>query len=239
MEVVLSGALLKTWNLADIISAAMVAGGDDPSQFVYPASTDWFHNNAVTYNRADDSLILSSRENFVICIDYETGAIKWILGDKTKKWFQFPSLAQFALTMTPGSLPPIGQHATSITFDQDLLLYDDGFASSFQQPPGVNRTYSSPRKHQLNLNDVSGGGDPGTATVVWNYEQDKSIYSPICSSGYEDAPKNYLIDHACTDGSFITGSGLAQLLGLDAAGNQIFYYQYPTIFCNTAYNSLP
>jgi hypothetical protein len=29
--------------------------GDDPSQFVYPTPTDWFHNNGVTYNRADDS----------------------------------------------------------------------------------------------------------------------------------------------------------------------------------------
>jgi arylsulfate sulfotransferase len=240
MEVDTSGTLLKTWNLADIISAAMIAGGDDPSQFVYPTPTDWFHNNAVTYNRADDSLILSSRENFAICLDYETGAIKWILGDETKKWFQFPSLAQFALTVTPGGLPPIGQHALSITFDQDLLLYDDGFASSFQQPPGENRTYSSPRKYQLKLTEpINAGDDPGTATEVWNYEQGQSIYSPICSSVYEDAPLNYLIDHAFANGSFITGSGLAQLLGLDAAGSQIFYYQYPTLFCNTAYNSLP
>ncbi len=31
----------------------------------------------------------------------------------------------------------------------------------------------------------------------------------------------------------------AQLLGLDAAGEKIFYYQYPTVGCNTAYNSIP
>src|SRR5213075_1304872 len=31
----------------------------------------------------------------------------------------------------------------------------------------------------------------------------------------------------------------AQFLGLDAAGERIFYYQYPTRGCNTAYNSLP
>ena len=90
----------------------MRAGGDDPSQFVYPAPNDWFHNNSVAYNRADDSLIVSSRENFLICLDYETGAIKWILGDPTKKWHQFPSLRRYALTLAPGSLPPIGQHAT-------------------------------------------------------------------------------------------------------------------------------
>ena len=62
MEVNLSGTLLKTWNLADIIRAAMIAGGDDPTQFVFSTPTDWFHSNAATYNRADDSLIVSSRE---------------------------------------------------------------------------------------------------------------------------------------------------------------------------------
>ena len=79
------GRVLKRFELADIISDAMIAGGDDPRQFVYSAPTDWFHNNGATYNRADDSLIISSRENFVIALDYKTSRIKWILGDKTKK----------------------------------------------------------------------------------------------------------------------------------------------------------
>jgi arylsulfate sulfotransferase len=47
-EVDFSGALLRTWNIASIIRAAMIAGGDDPSQFVFPTPNDWFHNNAVT-----------------------------------------------------------------------------------------------------------------------------------------------------------------------------------------------
>src|SRR5438105_4342575 len=230
MEVSLSGTLLKTWNLAAIIRAAMIAGGDDPTQFVFSTPTDWFHSNAATYNRADDSLIVSSRENFVICLDYKTGAIKWILGDETKKWFQFPSLAKFALTVT--GLPPIGQHATSITYDQDLLLFDDGLNSSFQVPKGVERGFSSPRKYQLNLNAK-------TATGVWHYEQNQSIFSAICSSVYEDAPLNYLIDYAWANGSFLTGAAVAEILGLDAAGNRIFYYQYATLFCNTAYNAQP
>ena len=238
MEVDLSGAVLKTWNMADIISAAMTAGGDDPSQFVYPSPTDWFHNNAVTYDAGDDSLIVSSRENFVIALDYSTGAIKWILGDTTKKWFQFPSLAQYALTTATGSLPPIGQHALSIAFDQDLLLFDDGFFSNFQMPPGINRTYSSPRKYQLDLTGSVSSGGPGTATEVWNYEQNQTVYSPICSSVYEDAPLNYLIDYAFV-GGFTSMTPYAQLLGLDAAGNTVFYYQYSTNFCDTAYNSLP
>ena len=149
VEVDASGRVLKTWNMADIISAAMRAGGDDPSQFVHPSPTDWFHNNGVTYNRADDSLIISSRENFLICLDYETSAIKWILGDPTKKWYQFPSLRKFALTLPPGSLPPIGQHAPSISYDQNLLMFDNGQNSWFHVPKGDQRGYASPRKYEI------------------------------------------------------------------------------------------
>jgi hypothetical protein len=231
IEVDATGKVLKTWNLAQIISDAMTAGGDDPSQFVYPSPTDWFHNNAVAYNRADDSLIVSSRENFLICIDYETGAIKWILGDTKKKWYQFPSLAKYALTLTSGSLPPIGQHAPSVTYDQGIMVFDNGQNSGFQDPPGVLRTYASPRKYETDLTTM-------TATEVWNYPQDETIYSPFCGSVYEDAPLNYLIDYALVGGPGATPP-FAQVLGLDASGERIFYYQYVTSSCNTAFNSIP
>ncbi len=227
------GHIFKTFNMANIISAAMIAGGDDPSQFVFPTPTDWFHNNGATYNRADDSLVVSSRENFVICVDYNTTAIKWILGDPTKKWYQFPSLRKFAIGVAPASLAPIGQHAPSITFDQSLLLFDNGQMSQFQNPPGAQRDYASPRKYSLDL-------VANVATEVWNYPANQNIHCPFCSSIYEDAPLNYLIDYA-----FVNGGGppniptFAQLLGLDAGGERIFYYQYPTVGCNTAYNSLP
>ena len=228
-----NGSVLKTFNMANIISAAMIAGGDDPSQFVYPSPTDWFHNNGAAYNRADNSLIVSSRENFLICLDYETKAIKWILGDPAKKWYQFfPSLRRYALTLAPGSLPPIGQHAPSITFDQNVMVVDNGFNSSFQHPLGELRTYSSPRKYKLDLN-------ARVATEVWNFEMDQSIFTPICSSCYEDAPFNYLIDYAFVHASFATGIGNAQLLGLSATGEKAFYYQYPTHFCDEFYNSIP
>ncbi len=230
-EVDAAGNILKTWDLAAIISAAMIAGGDDPSQFVFRAPVDWFHNNGVAYNRADDSLVISSRENFVICIDYETGAIKWILGDPTKKWHQFPSLARYALTLAPGSLPPIGQHSPSITYDQKIMVFDNGFLSEVQSPPGETRTYASPRIYQIDLNTF-------TATEVWNYERNQSIRSPLCGSVYEDAAHNYLIDYALV-GGFIAESNFAQLLGLDATGAIAFLYQYPTVSCNRAYNSSP
>ena len=226
------GHVLKTFNMATIIGAAMVAGGDDPSEFIFPRPIDWFHNNGAAYNRADDSLIVSSRENFVICLDYNTGAIKWILGDPTKKWYQFPSLRRFALTLPPGSLPPIGQHSPSVTYDQGLLVFDNGQNSQFQNPPGAQREYASPRKYSLDLvNRV--------ATEVWNFPMNQTIHSPFCGSCYEDAPNNYLIDYAIVNGGIPGRPTFAQLIGLDANGEKIFYYQYPTVGCNTAYNSIP
>jgi len=230
LEVDAAGTVLKQWNMADIISAAMIAGGDDPSEFVYPSPTDWFHNNSATYNRADDSVIISSRENFLICLDYETDAIKWILGDPTKKWHEFPSLAQYALTLAPGSLPPIGQHAISVTFDQHFLILDNGQRSVFQVPQGVQRNYASPRKYKI---DQIGR----VATEIWNFEMDQSIFCPFCGSVYEDAPLNYLLDYSFTDP--LGQSAFAQLLGLSAGGETIFYYQYPTTSCTTAYRALP
>ena len=45
---------------------------------------DWFHNNAVSYNEATNSIILSGRAvDAVICLDYDSGELKWVLGDPT------------------------------------------------------------------------------------------------------------------------------------------------------------
>src|SRR5215471_15002630 len=226
LEVDAAGNVLRTWKLADIISTAMIAGGDDPSQFVYPATTDWFHNNACTYRRSDNSLIVSSRENFVIAIDYDSGTIRWILGDPTKHWYQFPSLRAFSLTLAPGTLPPIGQHAVSVPGDQ-LLLFDDGAGSNFQQPPGETRDYSAPRKYQIDLASFQ-------ATEIWHYYPDPTVYSPFCSSVYEDAPDNFLIDYTLGGPFIYTG-----LVGLDSLGNVAFNYQYEEQdFCGTAWNAI-
>jgi hypothetical protein len=77
------------------------------------------------------------------------------------------------------------------------------------------------------------------ATEVWNFPMNESIHCPFCSSVYEDAPYNYLVDYAIVNGGIPHLPTFAQLLGLDASGEKIFYYQYPTVGCNTAYRSIP
>jgi arylsulfate sulfotransferase len=225
-EIDTSGNVLKTWNLAQIISDEMIAGGDDPTQFVHPAPNDWFHNNAATYRPSDDTLIVSSRENFVIGLDYNTGAIKWILGDANKQWYQFPSLRKYALSLGPNMMPPIGQHSVSITYDDGLLLFDDGMESLNHIPAGTGRTSSTARKYQLDLINKA-------AIEVWNYPY--PLFSPFCSSIYEDGPLNYLIDYSVAD----SGS-TAVLFALNSAGNQVFNYRYTALRnCGFAWNAIP
>src|SRR6266508_3172140 len=139
-----AGAVIKEWDFAALLDTYMRSRGDDPSAFIRPG-VDWFHMNAATYDPRDDSLIVSSRENFVIKVDYRTGDVIWILGDPTKYWYTFPSLQARALRLELGGLYPIGQHATSITSDGLLMLFNDGGAS-FNQPAGApageSRAYS-------------------------------------------------------------------------------------------------
>ncbi len=147
------GKVLKTWDLGEIIARHMREEGDDPTLFVREGS-DWFHMNAVLYtNKEDNSLIVSSRENFVIKIDYETGKIKWIFGDQAKYWYMFPSLAKLALS-TEG-LYPVGQHAISILGSNAnrLMFFNNGHPSVKHPegaPEGASYSTSSVNSYLIN-----------------------------------------------------------------------------------------
>ena len=217
------------WDLGAILNAWMSSQGDDAAAFVRPG-VDWFHSNSAIYDPRDDSLIVSSRENFVIKLDYKTGQIIWIFGDPTKYWYAFPSLRTKALVLAPGGLYPIGQHALSITSDGLLMLFNDGLGSLNQPagaPAGETRTYSTVSAYSIDERSM-------TATEAWDYDAGKTIYSEICSSAYEAAGKSILVDYAVSDN--LTE---ALLVGLDSSHNIVFEYQYPTSACSTSWNALP
>ena len=94
-------------------------------------------------------------------------------------------------------------------------------------PREEQRGYASPRKYEVDSNAT-------TATEVWNFEVGQSIVCPYCSSVYEDAPKNYLLDYAFLNGGVPGLPTFAQLLGLNARGETIFSYRYATISCTKA-----
>jgi arylsulfate sulfotransferase len=218
----------KVWDFATIVTDHLRNAGEDPSLLVRPP-TDWFHTNSSVYDARDDSLIVSSREHFVMNVDYDTGAIRWVLGDPTKYWWQFPSLRARALTLAPGGLYPIGQHALSITHDGLLLLFNSGTASEHQPdgaPRGESRTYSAVSAYRIDIATM-------TATEVWRFDYGRSLYADHCSSAYE-AGRSFLISYAR-----VNDRVYARLVGLNSQRDVVFDFQYEARGCNTSWNAVP
>ena len=191
-EITPEGEVLKEWDFGEIFADYMLTFGElqvDIDNFVRD-SFDWCHQNATAYNSADDSLIISCRENFIFKIDYETGALQWVLGDETKHWFvNYPSLQAISLQLTSGK-HPIGQHAVSITNDGNILLFNNGTRSLRNPegtPSGISHPTSTPSKYRIDEENLM-------AEEMWYYEGD--LVSDFCSSVYQDKSGDMLISYA-------------------------------------------
>ncbi len=223
-----SGGFYKIWDFATIVSDHLRSAGEDPSLLVRPPN-DWFHTNSAVYDARDDSLIVSAREHFVMNVDYDTGAIRWVLGDPTKYWWQFPSLRAKALTLDSGGLYPIGQHALSITRDGLLLLFNAGTPSEHQPdgaPIGERRTYSAVSAYRIDTATM-------TATEEWRFDYGQSLYSDHCSSAYE-VGQSILISYARANNRMH-----ARLVGLNSQHEVVFDFQYEARGCNSSWNAVP
>jgi arylsulfate sulfotransferase len=223
-----SNGFHKIWDFAAIMTEHLRSAGEDPGLLVRPPN-DWFHTNSAVYDARDDSLIVSSREHFVMNVDYETGAIRWVLGDPTKYWWQFPSLRAKALTLESGGLYPIGQHALSITRDGQLLLFNSGTPSEHQPagaPIGESRSYSAVSAYRIDAATM-------TATEVWRFDYGQSIFSDHCSSAYE-VGESILISYARAN-----DRQHARLVGLNRQRAVVFDIQYDARGCNTSWNAVP
>jgi arylsulfate sulfotransferase len=231
-EVSPAGVVIKEWDFAQLLSDYMRSMGDDPSAFVRPGS-DWFHMNSAIYDARDDSLLVSSRENFIVKVDYQSGRILWIFGDPTKHWHSFPSLRAKALTLAGGGLYPVGQHALTISPDGLLVVFNNGAASfAFNHPSGVplgeQRTYSAVSAYSLDSAN-------GSAREMWRFENGQSILSDICSSAYFAADGSMLVTYSSAD-----NRTTLRMLGLDAARDVVFDFQFPSrLPCYAAWNASP
>ncbi|EEF58996.1 aryl-sulfate sulfotransferase [Pedosphaera parvula] len=158
-----NAALANIWQPIDIL---------DPRRISYltfssPASAygvDWMHANAITEDPRDNSLIVSLRhQNAVVKFSRATGQLKWILGTHDN-WG--PEFQPYLLT--PVGEPfewQYGQHATKITPQGTLLLFDDGNfrGSPFATPPlPDSQNYSRAVEYQIDEERME-------VSQVWEY----------------------------------------------------------------------
>ena len=185
LEIDENGRVLDEWDFGQIVERYMSGRGDDATAFVRP-NAEWFVLNSSVYSPGDNSLIVSSRENFLMKVDYSTKEIRWILGDETKYWSSFASLTD--LSIASGDPKPIGQHSLSIV-DDGLLLFNNG-EPSFRQPNGApaGRRLTSSLAMIYAIDDAA-----RTADATWIY--DGGLFGQLCSSVYRFG-RHYLITYS-------------------------------------------
>lgn len=234
IEIDLNGNTLSEWDFGTIFKEYIEGEGYDSSNFVRDGY-DWFHMNSAIYDSSDDTIIASSRENFVVKIGYESKKIIWLLGDETKHWYvNYPPLRELSISSL--DLKPIGQHALSL-IDGDLLLFNNG-QFSFNNPEGTPKgkvlTSSPSARYRINASSLE-------AEVIWDY--DPSIYSDICSSIFIDESiedGDYLVNYAVVD-RLPRGEKPHRTLirGINENKDMLFEYELSTINCSTSWMSRP
>jgi len=209
-EMSAEGVVTRLWDFDEIFNDRIQCCGEDPSTFVQNG-VDWFHMNSAIYDATDDGILASSRENFVVKIDYETGEIRWLLGNPDKAWYaDFPASLQ-PLALTVIGEPPIGQHALSLSPDGTLLmLFDNGKGNLVLDDVGDTRGYSRVVVYRIDE-------EARTAEEVLSLDFDKTIFAPYCSSAYWTAAGDVLV--ALTGP---VGSPSSRLLVVDVAGKVLF-----------------
>ncbi len=171
-----TGDILNTWDYKDLLPQYPTGGSGSQDEH------DWFHNNAVWYDQATNSMILSGRhQDIVINVDLASGKLNWILGDPegwpedmVEKYFFTPVGEPFEWFYE--------QHGCVVLPDGDIMLFDNGHYRS-----------KNPAHYRLNRDNYSRGVryrlDLAARTVqqIWQYgkERGADFFSPyICNVEY-------------------------------------------------------
>lgn len=160
-----TGEIEKTIDLKDILPESFYEEYDSTSR--EDGKIDWFHQNSVEYDEADDSIIISGRhQDTIMKIDYSTNEIKWIMGDSSG-WPE--SYQKYFLD---GDIKASGgQHAAIVLPDQDDnaettdILYYDNNISVTRGDEADSEKYSEARQVRINEEDR-------TIEEVWTFGED-------------------------------------------------------------------
>ena len=171
-----TGKILKEWDHQDVLPVYPVGGSGSQD------AHDWFHNNAVWYDKKTNSLTFSGRhQDIIINRDFETGKLNWILGDPTG-WPE---------DMQKYFFKPVGdgefdwqyeQHACMILPNGDVMCFDNGHWRSKikENYLDANDNFSRGVIYRINTDDM-------TIEQVWQYgkERGAEFFSPyICNCEY-------------------------------------------------------
>jgi arylsulfate sulfotransferase len=176
-----TGKVLRKWDYKDVLPQDVAGSGSQDAH-------DWFHNNAVWYDKKTHSLTLSGRhQDAVINLDYELDEngkckLNWIIGDP-EMW---PEDMQKYFFKPVGDLSKFDwqyeQHACVVLPDGDIMLFDNGHFRSKNPETRIpnHDNFSRGVRYRIDTEKME-------IEQIWQYgkERGADFFSPyICNVEY-------------------------------------------------------
>ncbi|ALX49929.1 aryl-sulfate sulfotransferase [Lentibacillus amyloliquefaciens] len=162
---------------------------------------DWFHQNSVTYDESDKSIIISGRNSdTVMKINYATEEVQWVLA-YPKGWYD--EMEDDLLKAVGGNdfKYPAGQHDARILpdFDNnpdtlDLMLYDNNIVVT-RGDRISSKQFSAANHYRINE-------ETKEVEMIWSYGEElgEDYFTAIIgSSRYQEDSGNVLINFGHVD----------------------------------------
>lgn len=168
-----TGSILKTWDYQKVLPQNAGGSGSQDKH-------DWFHNNAVWYDKQTHSLTISGRhQDAIINIDYETGALKWVIGDP-EGWPPEFAAKYFFRPAGQGAFDwQYEQHACVVLPDGDVMCFDNGHwrAKVKEKYVAAKDNFSRGVRYRINRDTME-------ITQVWQYgkERGEEFFSTYISN---------------------------------------------------------
>ena len=161
-----TGEVLWELDMKDILdvedgqSASMESDGSDEE--------DWFHNNGLWYDEANDLILLSARhKDAIVAVKKSDKNIAWILGDPTG-WENTDSDLFFTLEGEDAEWF-YAQHNVTMLDNGDIMLFDNGTA----------------KVKRINNDDRVTGDDVYSRAVIYHIDTDAMTATQVYEYGKE------------------------------------------------------
>lgn len=217
-----TGEILKSWDYKKVLPQNVAGSGSQDEH-------DWFHNNAVWYDKKTNSLSLSGRhQDAVINLDYETGELNWIIGDP-EGWPQEMVEKYFFTPVGDGEFDwQYEQHACVVLPDGDIMMFDNGHyrAKNKENYWPNSKNFSRGVRYRIDTEKM-------TIEQVWQYgkERGAEYFSPyICNVEYYNEG-HYLVHSGgigCENGKTCEGMAVMKTMQPEFKDN---VYTFNSITC--------
>lgn len=206
-----TGKVVKVIDLKKILPSLMYkeykAGTDK--------KVDWFHQNSIDYDKSDNSILISGRnQDMILKLDYKTNKIIWIYSGKAKATWP-KKYRDKILTPTTGTTITGGQHGLYLLKNngskEDIILFDNN-TDVTNGDKKTSGKYSQAVEYQINTKKM-------TIDQTWSYGKGlgKTNFTNIVGYAERESNGNTLVDFG-----FKTLGKESNIIEVDADGKQVF-----------------